>query len=76
MVRFERFYFLLLVRLSLRDIFDFNRFVLHYWNPTSRVFLSLSFACSILAYLRKTLQESRTIFVEHALHVARIQLRA
>ena len=35
---------------------------------------SLSFVCSILAFSRKTLQESCMIFVEHALHVARIQL--
>ena len=34
---------------------------------------SLSLTCSILAYLRKTLQESSKIFVAHALHVARIQ---
>ena len=74
--RFETLYFLLFVRRSLRDVFEFDRFVLHYWNPTSTAFLSLSFACSILAYLRKTLQESSTIFVEHALRVARIQLRA
>lgn len=34
---------------------------------------SLSFACSILRYLRKTLHKLSTIFVEHV-HVARIQL--
>ena len=34
---------------------------------------SLSFTCSILMYLRKTLHESCKIFVEHVLHVARIQ---
>ena len=33
---------------------------------------SLSFACSILAYWRKTLHELKKIFVEHARHVARI----
>ena len=36
---------------------------------------SLSFTCSILAHLRKTLQESSKIFVAHALHVARIQFQ-
>ena len=33
---------------------------------------SLSFACSILVYLRETLHESSDIFVEHAQYVARI----
>ena len=33
---------------------------------------SLPFACSILAYSRKTLRKSSKIFVEHVWHVARI----
>ena len=37
--------------------------------------VSLSFACSIFAYSRKTLHESSKIFVEHAQHVARILFR-
>ena len=36
---------------------------------------SLSFACSILAFSRKALHESSKIFIEYALHVARIQSR-
>ena len=36
---------------------------------------NLSFTCPILAYSRKTLHESSKFFVEHALHVARIQLQ-
>ena len=37
---------------------------------------SLSFAaCLILGYLRKTQLKSNKTFVEHALHVARMQFR-
>ena len=36
---------------------------------------TLSIAYSILEYMEKTLHESSGIFVEHALHVARIQFR-
>lgn len=36
---------------------------------------SLSFACSIQLYLGKILPESSKIFVEHALHVTRIQFQ-
>ena len=32
------------------------------------------FGYSILPFFRKTLHESNKIFVEHALHIARIQL--
>ena len=35
----------------------------------------LSFACPILACSRKTLHESSKVFVEHALHVAWMQIR-
>ena len=36
---------------------------------------SLSLTCSILVFSRTTLHESRKIFFEHALYVARIQFR-
>ena len=36
----------------------------------------LDFACSNLAYLRKTLLESRKIFFERARHVVRIRSEA
>ena len=39
------------------------------------VIQSLSFPCLISAYSEKTLRESSKIFVEHALHAARIQFR-
>ena len=37
---------------------------------TCSCYISLSFACSILAYSRKTLHDPSKIFVEHARHVA------
>ena len=39
------------------------------------VIQSLSFPCLFSAYPEKTLRESSKIFVEHALHAARVQFR-
>ena len=41
-----------------------------YPHPVSRVFLS--FVCLILVNSRKTVHESSKIFIEHALHIARL----